>query len=457
MNQTTVPKPARELVHQRIDKMTRALRVLGAVLLLTSASSFLVHRWDSGHDLLRFGFLLCHSFVILAAALFCGGKLGESRSARVFLWTNLAMIPAHFSVLGGLVYSQFALDSQTELLPSYAVWQAPSPLSVIPALLATFITVVSTGLISARVLAPRRAKHVTLLFVGLCSLLLVPLRLTDAAAIIAAVAALTALFYDRKVFARDYRMRTREGRMVRALMAVPSALIVGRAAIFYPTTATFIGMLILIAGVIGFLLSQSIENNPASVDAGEWLSTLASGVGLVFILSGTHAFREIGPLALLTFPALFVLASRASKRGRSGFEIGASLSATVVCAIALGVDPGLFEAVCALLIGAAVLASSILMGRALVAAAAGLCVLAGISVIFDRAIGFEHLGSWGTLSALGILAVLAAALLERHRDRLLHSILKRFGSEASPPGLEESMKGDKQGVNYSPSTPVTQA
>src|SRR5690606_17035627 len=156
--------------------------VLGAVLLLTSASSFLVHKWDSGQDLLRFGFLLCHSFVILGAALFCGGKLGESRSARVFLWTNLAMIPAHFAVLGGLVYSQFSLAPAPLTLPAYAVWGAPSRLSVLFATAGAYVTVLATGLISARVLVPRRGRNVILLFVGLCSLLLIPLRTSNAAA-----------------------------------------------------------------------------------------------------------------------------------------------------------------------------------------------------------------------------------------------------------------------------------
>lgn len=442
------------VVHERIDKMTRALRVLGAVLLLTSASSFLVHKWDGGQDLLRFGFLLCHSFVILGAALFCGGKLGESRSARVFLWTNLAMIPAHFAVLGGLVYSQFSLDSATLNLPAYAVWEAPNPSSVLLATVGTYVTVLSTGLISARVLAPRRGRNVILLFVGLCSLLLIPLRNSNAAAGLAAAGAIVALVFDRKALATDFRMRTLEGKMVRSLLSVPSTLLVTRAAVFYPITDIFTGVLILVGAVIAFVWVQTIENNRASVEAGEWLATLGACVGVVFILSGTGIFESVGILSLSSCSVVMLLASRFSQRGRSGFEVGSAVSAVTVATLSLGLDSDLASGLCALIAGAAALSYSILMGRVLVGASAAFCTLGGIAVVFDEVIGLEHLGSWGALSILGVLAVLSAAVLERHRDAILTGVLRRFASEKKTHDVLLEAPTPEQ-IEFSPSTPAT--
>ncbi len=444
------------IVHQRIDKMTRALRVLGALLLLTSASSFLVHRWEDGQDLLRFVFLLCHSFVVLGAALFCGGRLGESRSARVFLWTNMALIPAHFAVLGGLVYSQFPFDPTSLKLPAYAVWEAPSKLSVFLATIGTYVTVVATGLISARVLVPRRGLGVTLLFVGLCSLLLVPFRDSNIAALLAATGALGALWFDRKRLAPDFRMRTLEGRMVRSLLAVPSVLLVARAAIFYPTTTIFSGVLIVVASGIGFVLSQTIKNNSASVEAGEWLSTLGACTGLVFVLDGSGAFDALGSLTLCSCSVVALLASRFSLNGRAGFEAGAAISAVAICALALVSTADLASGVMALLVGAAALAYALLMARALIGVSAVLCTLGGTFVLFDQVIGFEHLGSWGMLSLLGLFAVLAAALLERHRDVILNGVLRRFASEGSRGNEVQPAPSPRSSVNFPPRTQAPQ-
>ena len=49
-------------------------------------------------DMLRFTFLLAQTLLLLGAAFFCSGKLSENRSARIFLWTIMAMVPVHSAV-----------------------------------------------------------------------------------------------------------------------------------------------------------------------------------------------------------------------------------------------------------------------------------------------------------------------------------------------------------------------
>src|SRR5262245_25890813 len=86
---------------------TRMLRVSGAVLLAASASSFMLQHWEAGNDLARYALLVGHSLLLALAAYFCGLRVNESRGARTFLAIILAIAPATFAVLGGLVYSRF--------------------------------------------------------------------------------------------------------------------------------------------------------------------------------------------------------------------------------------------------------------------------------------------------------------------------------------------------------------
>ncbi len=49
-------------------------------------------------------------------------------------------MPAHFCILGGLVYSQFSWDGLLAPVASYASWVAPDGASALIALTATLVT-----------------------------------------------------------------------------------------------------------------------------------------------------------------------------------------------------------------------------------------------------------------------------------------------------------------------------
>lgn len=406
-------------IRRRFDVTTRALRGLGAAMLLASASTFLVQRWDQGNDLLRFGFLLTHSIVLLGAAYFCGGRLGESRSARLFLWTSLAMVPVHFGVLGGLVYSVFALDTPSDLLPSYAVWKASSPLSAIFAFVATLSVVVPTSLVAARVLVRKQARRAAFGLVGLSSLLLVPVRGADWVGIAALVGAISVLYIERRHFTGDYTMRTWEGRLVRALLWVPIALVTSRTVIYYPTTDVFLGLLILAAGICATVFARGIPEKGAALAVTEWLGSLTVAAGTMVTLGGLGVFDDSSMLWMLASSVAILVCSYVSRSAKDGLERVAALFAFGVCTLCMILEGGIVDGALSIVVGAIGLSSAILMGRLVIGGASALVTLGGICTVFERAVGFDSLANWGTLSALGLLVVVGAAYVERHKDEVM--------------------------------------
>ena len=107
-------------------RITQILRAVGAVLILASASTFLLQQWDNANHTLRYLFLLAHTLFLAGAGFFCGLAMKEGRSARTLFAIALAVVPAQFGVLAGLVYSRFALDTNVFDGPAFATWIAQS-------------------------------------------------------------------------------------------------------------------------------------------------------------------------------------------------------------------------------------------------------------------------------------------------------------------------------------------
>lgn len=425
---TQEEKSAQGALTQRLDLTTRALRGLGASLLIASASSFLVQRWDAGNDLLRFGFLLAHTFVLMGAAYFCGGRLGESRSARLFLWTSLALVPVYFGVLGGLVYSVFALDSASELLPTYAMWKAPGPVSAVLATLAAFLVVVPTSYVATKVLVRKHAKVAATALVGLCTLLIVPVRGADWAGLSALCGAVYCLYLERRVFANDFAMRTFEGRLVRLLLWVPVVLLTARTAIYYPTTDVFVGLLILCAGTCATVFARGLQVGTKGLVLTEWIGALTVAVGTLYIVFGLRWVDHRTWLVLLSASVAIWICSAVSRSAKDGLEGMAMFFAYFVCAVSMFEEKSIWCAATSILVGAVCITHAILMGRVILGSFAGLLVLGGACAAFDRAVGFESLANWGTLSVLGLLVVIAAAHVERHRGKVLSWVAARLRS-----------------------------
>jgi hypothetical protein len=130
-------------------------------------------------------------------------------------------------------------------------------------------------------------------------------------------------------------------------------------------------------------------------------------------------------LPLRVLPGCAVLAALSYRAEALGDAYRRSAALTAGVALAFDVfacwdaDACTWASAIALGVGSALLASGVYIGQRLVFAAGALPALLGFAQLFSASVEFERLRNWGALSLLGGALIFAAALLERHGDRLL--------------------------------------
>jgi hypothetical protein len=392
----------------------------------------LLHRWDHGGDLMRYGILLAHTLLLIGAAMFCGFRIKESRSARTFLMLTLAIVPVNAAVLGGLVYSQFALDS-TRILPPEFVWVAPSPAW---ALICAAITLTVLGPVSwfaFRTLAKPQATPLTGAFILSNALLVLPFRVpTLTSLVVLGTASLVALADARK-FSRGSAMRTLEGRVSRMMLLVPVFLMVARGIHLYPALFLHWGSLLLVAG----LLFLAAAKRPA---ANQWRDGLNTGAAM--LLGGGYSCwwlywceqRWLGgalTLPSLLLPLAVTLAILSTRLGpfRAMARGLAAVFALAAVVPNLWCFPDTVTLLACAALGALVLAYGVSVRSKLLCAGGGIAVISAIIYQLIGAVKLDMLTHWATLSSLGVVLIIIAAYWERYHLDVIRTV-KRWRASA---------------------------
>ncbi len=427
----TPPKPAKRAFDP--DALTRALRIAGAALVVASASTFMLQHWQGGNDLIRYGMLVVQSLLLAAAAYFVGLSLREGRSARTFLALVLGTMPVSFAVLGGLVYSQFHLES-VPVLPSYATWVAPSPIAAVLAVFGTLLVFVPLAVVSFVALARKEARALTLAFFAANLLVLVPVRQPLAIAALAGVALLGLLRLELTRFTGRAPLDTVEGKLARVMPFAAPLIMLGRVFHLYQVGAAFIGGVLLIAASSLWLV-LSRARKPWQRDLGSWAAAAVGAAGWALCWSELHSSLNSATFSvlLLGLPAavLFALASkRAANAQNALLGIGTMLAlATALGATAVSLDSIAALGCIAIGVTVAVWGASL---RALVRTISGsLVALFGLVVQIWLATHADNVLRWAGMSVLGALLIVGSAYVERNRARLA-----RFWEEANARRLE---------------------
>lgn len=415
-------EPQMEKARPPIDAaaFTRMLRVSGGVLLIASASTFMLQQWDRGNDLARYALLVGHSVLIAIAAWFCGLRVNESRGARTFLAILLLIVPTTFAVLGGLVYSQFHWET-IPALPSYARWVAPSEASALLAALGTLVVLVPLMAIAFVALARKEAKALTLAFLAQNLLLLVPVRGPNLIVLLfgVAIAGLTELELRR--FSKVAQLSTLEGRLARASLFVAPAILVGRAVHLYHPTALFVGGVLLTAAYVVFAATKRVID-AATRDAAALACAALGVVGWGFCYAEVYRHVSAGAahivLAGLPSALIVLVASRRAVQLR-GLLSGLGGAAALVTAVTAPlVELSTWAALACIVTGVMVLAWGAARHSFLHAAAGGLVGIIGVGLQVALAVRENEFMRWGSLLIGGIALVVGASLADRHKGQL---------------------------------------
>ena len=404
---------------RNITTLSEALRIMGAAVLLASMSVFMLQGWSEGNDIRRYLLLLTQTGLLTAAGFAMSHGLKEAKGARIFFGLALVSIPANFTILGALLYSVFQWDGGLTTYPGFATWQIESIASTGATLGGAMLVLIPITLFCFAIMARNSAKTLTLHFLLLNALLLLPIRSSMAAGAIALIGVLYALFIVGKLTAKDRSLKTGEGKFALATLFIPIGIILFRSMYFYQIDSLMVAMVSLAL----FLSARQVSLFPdRSARLATFLEILSLPFAMVAALSLTDAFAPAlvdglaAPLfaAVYTALALDVLRRTGSRRLRT--IIGVSISLFVALSFTLSVA-GMPSALTALLslIAGVMLTLWGVSGKKPVAMFGGLVTAAaGILFGFEAIVELILSSSWIDLAIFGASAIAIGSVLDRH-------------------------------------------
>lgn len=395
----------------------RLLRGVGAAILLAAASTFLLQHWEAGNDLARYGGLVGLTALLTAAGFFTGIRLGETKGARTFLSVAAAVVPAHFCILGGLVYSQFAWGA-LQSVPEYASWVAPSGAAALLTAAAAQFLLVPTALIALLALARSRARMLTAVFLGTNALLIVPSRDPQTVSMLLGAIVVGLAVFEHRVLQRDLALRTFEGVLVRGLLWAAPVLMALRSVLHYDLSAGFGFVVAASLAGLTFGLSRLGRVDDRIRNLLEVAATVPAAAACVF---GAVALEAAGlpdaavlPAAVLPFAGVLAALSFVTGGRPAPWRTAATLVAVGGTALNLAVFESALPAFVCLAVSIVGLGLGVAERRRGVALAGGAGALFALAHHVQAAIELYAWSSWGSLAALGVAVILAASLIERH-------------------------------------------
>jgi hypothetical protein len=440
-----------QITHEEVNEPTRTarlmqtlaayttvsnlLRVLGAGVLITSVTMFLFKGWSTGNDIEKYLMLLAHTVILAITGVAVGRWLKESKGARLFLSLSLVSAVINFAVLGGLIYSQVQWDNGLGLYPSFARWQADSLSGALGISALAWFALAPVALFSFMALARRSSLHLALLFMLSCTTLLVPIRQVEVVAVLCV--GLVELLIHQVIQAKRHNpsLATHEGRFARLILFLAPCILIGRGIYLYSADVL---MLTVIAGIVFMAIRQLSMDAQLSDRARRWINVLSVPPAIVTAGGMAYTLFDAGwidmaaglPIASVVLAALCIdLALR--HPANSGYQRLANHVLAIGMLANLCLFPSIGTAVVCLVSGIVVVVHSYTISHrgGFFTGLAGLLAGGG----YQCYLAFEvfDFTSWSALAIMGVLAIVAGSVLERHgpviRARLqnLHRSLNR--------------------------------
>ena len=220
---------SRQINAPRNTSLTTILRTFGACAVIASLSLFLIEGWTDGNDLNRYLKLLAQTGLITGAGIFLSFVVKEAKGARVFFGLGLVSAVANFTILGALTYSMFQFDNGLVDYPSMLKWQAVSIGELLPLAAGAIVLLTLLARFSFSIFARNSAAKLTVSFLALNALLLVPAREAVYVSALAVIALFSATQITLGVVKRKELMLTAEAKYALACLFLPGLIIVARA------------------------------------------------------------------------------------------------------------------------------------------------------------------------------------------------------------------------------------
>ena len=268
------------------NSITTILRTIGACAVLASLSLFLLEGWTEGNDLFRYIKLLSLTGLITGAGIFLSFIFKEVKGARVFFGLGLVATVANFMIIGALTYSIIQFDGALGDYPSMLKWQTINIGTFVPLAIGAFALLSFLSYFSFSIFAREDAKRITIAFIALNCLFVIPVRETMYASGLAAMALVIATSITLRIIKEQTLVLTRESKAALACLFLPGVLIVARALGLYAVDEL---MLVTIFGLIYyatrmFSYKSDIDLKTKVIDCTRFIAGLGFSLSLVALL-----------------------------------------------------------------------------------------------------------------------------------------------------------------------------
>jgi hypothetical protein len=413
--------------------LSEALRILGAGVILASMSVFLLQGWSQGNDISRYLLLLAQTGLLAAAGFAMSHIVKETKGARLFFGLALVSIPANFTILGALLYSVFQWDGGLTAYPGYADWRIEDVASIGVTMGAAMFVLVPVTLFCFAIMARHSAKSLSLHFLALNALLLLPIRSSMLAGTIALVGVLYALYVMSKLTKENRALKTGEGKFALATLFIPLGIILFRSMYFYQVDSLMIAMV----GMVLFLSARQASLFPdRSARLAMVLELVSWPIAMIVAIALTDAFEPgiasalKAPLFATTYALLALDVIRRTGSRALAKMIGISISIAVALSFTFSVamTPTAMTALFSVAAGTMLLLWGA-AARRLMTIIAGLVTLgAGVLFGFDAIVQLIITSSWVDLAIFGASAIDRGGFFTCQINQIFTS-LKSTGSD----------------------------
>ncbi|MEO5343286.1 MAG: hypothetical protein H7842_08110 [Gammaproteobacteria bacterium SHHR-1] len=407
MNEQSIKSRIRSLPRPRLPSLAQLLRWIGVAALSGAFITFLFQEWQGGNDLLRYLMLLGLTLGLGAGGLINGLWLKEQKGARTFLALALASLPVNFAVLGAFIYQHFGLDGSLPQYPPSALWQVDNPATalILFALASPLLAALAHFAFKVHARGLETRLGLTYLVANLA--IAIPSRSPELSGLLALIMIMGLLWLLPRRLQAARLAGTFEGWLALAVLFLPAALLVGRGLWLYGGNELFV--LLSLAGV--HLLLRSCAHHLEG-----WSRRFADLLGLASALLVTLALFD-----LVEHKEAWVLPLLAPLLAAMLYEIGLRWLASLVLLFGLGLDlllfTGLGHGLFSLALGLGLLGWGLRRQQRLILGTGALLVILSLLRQIALALTSFSLDSWGSLTAIGVVAVITASLLERSRGQ----------------------------------------
>ena len=413
--------------------LSEALRILGAAVILASMSVFLLQGWSEGNDISRYLLLLTQTGLLAAAGFAMSHMVKETKGARIFFGLALVSIPANFTILGALLYSVFQWDGGLATYPGYASWRIEEVASIGVTLGGAMLVLLPVTLICFTIMARHSAKTLSLHFLVVNALLLLPIRSSLAAGTVGLLGVLYALHVIGKVTQSDRALKTGEGKFALATLFIPLGIILFRSLYFYQVDSLMVAMVSMVL----FLLARQASLFPdRNARLASFLELLSWPLAISVALAVTDAFEPgaatglKAPLFAAVYSALALdIMWRTDSRVLAKM-VGVSISLFVALSFtfSVAISPSALTALFSLAAGVMLLLWGLAGRKPLTSIAGVVTVIAGVSFGFDDIVQLIVTSSWIDLAIFGASAIALGSVIDRHGVVIKLRLTKWFDS-----------------------------